>query len=218
LIALLCCVALLLIQTPLLNPLAMSARDQVQRLLDGRVAAQDFNVAGLAESLGSPGKQQLEHLSAQLAAGEIFDEPTRQVLRQKIEDYQAGLIAKSKEKARPKLEWLGPALDSVEKIDELESSTRRCGTSGCFLYAIDLDNDGRSEVLLIPKGDWPDKVFFLTLSDKNIWMISGTLEGIKSHQRLTDMIRLGKLKPMKSRYQTFEAGEEYFAPIPYDKN
>ncbi|MBI1365352.1 MAG: DUF4153 domain-containing protein [Alphaproteobacteria bacterium] len=56
-------VALLLVASPLLNPWALSARDQELRLLSGAVTADRFDFGYLRFELGAPGARALDRLS-----------------------------------------------------------------------------------------------------------------------------------------------------------
>lgn len=53
---------IVLLQTPVLDPLQMSAADQTRRLESGRAAAADFDFAYLQFQLGQPGRDALERI------------------------------------------------------------------------------------------------------------------------------------------------------------
>ncbi|MEX0645765.1 MAG: DUF4153 domain-containing protein [Parvularculaceae bacterium] len=55
-------IVLILLATPVLDPWAMSARNQVERLLDGRAKASEFDYGYLRFSLGRHGERALERL------------------------------------------------------------------------------------------------------------------------------------------------------------
>ncbi|MGB0865931.1 MAG: DUF4153 domain-containing protein [Granulosicoccaceae bacterium] len=55
----------LFLATPLLDFGAVASRDQVQRLLKGKVSNEDFDAAALAFDFGPQGRQALEHLDTQ---------------------------------------------------------------------------------------------------------------------------------------------------------
>lgn len=69
LIALLSFVVLMLVFTPVLNPLTYSAANQMERLLSGRTSADAFDARALRYRLGKPGIEQFERLSRLVKEG-----------------------------------------------------------------------------------------------------------------------------------------------------
>ena len=84
LLAVLCCALLLALNTPLLNPLRLSAEDQVGRLRSGALKPEAFDVRALRFDLGKPGEQAFEALRADLEQGRILDADGREALRRRI--------------------------------------------------------------------------------------------------------------------------------------
>lgn len=85
--------ALALMQTPLLDPLAVSARDQARRLETGKVAAADFDFAAMQFRMGAPGRAALERVAA------LEDHPEAETIRAELarvrsaDDYYEAEIA-----------------------------------------------------------------------------------------------------------------------------
>ncbi len=63
--ALMWVITLILLRTPVLDPVAWSANNQVARLLEGKVSAADFDFGYLRFALGKPGRQALQRLVQQ---------------------------------------------------------------------------------------------------------------------------------------------------------
>jgi len=78
-LALLVCIVLLAIHTPWFNPLEMSARNQVQRLLDGRTPPERFDADYLYWKLGEAGRRQFEWLLTHLDQQPQWEAATREV-------------------------------------------------------------------------------------------------------------------------------------------
>lgn len=219
LIALLLCVLLVGMHSPWLSPLAFSARDQVQRLLSGRTAVEDFDAEYLRYSLGEPGQRQFEALQAQLEQGRILDAAGRERLQSLMREALHGGADEQGEAAEPpgpKLEWLGTPEEGHEQFVALASSSSRCQAPGCLLWAVDLDQepDGRKEVLQLSREEWPTPIYFFSRSAAGEWQQAGTLEGTVNTSELIRQIRAGEARLVRPRYQSLQAEGVLLVPLP----
>lgn len=201
-IALLSFVVLLLMFTPLLDPQAFSARNQVQRLLDGRTPVAEFDARSLRQKLGAPGREQFDGLLAQVRQGQILDEPGRAQLLEMLES--VSIKDQPHDYLTPKLYWLGPVPEGSQRLIELLTTHNDCNPPGCAAWAVDLDDDGVDEVLLIQKQSWASSAAMYTREDqgKGEWRHAGVLSGITDAPQLIRQIREGKVKPVRQRYKT----------------
>lgn len=81
--------ALVLFFSPLNDPFALSARSQVARVLDGRLAIADFDAGDLYWRLGKPGREAFDVLQVRLEGGELQGLPGRDLLRAKLAEVTA---------------------------------------------------------------------------------------------------------------------------------
>ena len=201
LIALLSFVVLMLVFTPLLNPLAYSATNQVERLLSGRTPVDQFDMRTLRRHFGAPGVQQFEALSRLLAQGQILDAPGREQLARLIAETDP--VVRSRDAYGPKLEWVGPAPEDSAQLLEVSLTRSQCGSEGCVAWQVDMDGDGSSEVLLVPKHAYTHSAF-LYVRDNGVWRDESRLDGLKGSETLIEQIRQGTVKPVRPRYLTLE--------------
>lgn len=219
LIALLLCVLLVGIHSPWLSPLEFSARNQVQRLLSGRTAAEDFDAEYLSYSLGEPGKREFEALQALLEQGRVLDAPARERLQSLMREAQplgTDEQGEAVEPPGPDLEWLGAPEEGHEQFVALASRSSRCQAPGCLLWAVDLDldPDGRKEVVQLSKEEWPEAIFFFTRTAEGQWQQAGTLEGTVNTPELIRQIRAGTTRLVRPRYQSLQAKGVLLVPLP----
>ncbi|WP_313741144.1 DUF4153 domain-containing protein [Pseudomonas sp.] len=200
-------------QSPLLDPLGLSARNQVARVLDGRTPVADFNADALLHLFGAPGREAFEGLERQLEAGTVLDEPGREALRQRLQAAREP----NEHPAAPKLEWLGAEPgDSTTVIERIlaEWSCRE----GCYLWALDMDGDGHDEVLAIPRQRYTTGVLLFALRE-GVWVKVGQYDSLSlesDHAELVKKIRAGEIAPVTPRYKTFmtDQREWMFQPEP----
>lgn len=199
-IALLSAVLVVMFYTPLLNPLQISANNQVERLLSGRTAIQEFDARTLYHHLGKPGREAFKALEARLKTDELFDAEGRKKL-QWIMDEAHPLYADDSH--APNLEWLGPEQPGSEAFTTMVMAQSQCGGKGCFLWAVDMDGDGRNEVLMIPRHTYASSVFLFAREGEGEWREVGSLHSIRDNtERLVQLIRHGQMKPVMPRYKT----------------
>ena len=201
-IALLCVVLLLAMHTPWFSPLKMSANNQVQRLLSGRTAVDNFDADTLRNRLGSEGKQAYDALLEQVEQGLVLAEPGRQVLLKRLKEVSAGNGPTGSERL---LEWIGPKVEGSEQVYDKRFNGQLCLAPGCALWAVDLDQDGQPEVLQLPKNKWSEPLYFFKRDAQGNWQRVGTYAGGgESSLELIEKIRQGKVKVVTPRYQSLQ--------------
>ncbi|NER61478.1 DUF4153 domain-containing protein [Pseudomonas sp. MAFF212428] len=200
-IALLSFVLLMLVFTPVLNPLAYSAANQVERLLSGRTPVDQFDMHTLRHQFGAAGVQQFEALSKSLEQGQILDARGREQLARLI--VKTDPVDRSRDAYGPKLEWVGPAPEDSAQLLEVSLTRTQCGSEGCVAWQVDMDDDGVNEVLLVPKHAYTHAAF-LYVRDNGVWRDESRLDGLKGSDVLIEQIRQGTLKPVRPRYLTLE--------------
>ena len=201
-IALLCVVLLLAMHTPWFSPLTMSANNQVQRLLSGRTAVDNFDADTLRNRLGSEGKQAYDALLEQVEQGLVLAEPGRQVLLKRLKEVSAGNGPTGSERL---LEWIGPKVEGSEQFYDKRFNGQLCLAPGCALWAVDLDQDGQPEVLQLPKNKWSEPLYFFKRDAQGNWQRVGTYAGGgESSLELIEKIRQGKVKVVTPRYQSLQ--------------
>ena len=201
-IALLCVVLLLAMHTPWFSPLTMSANNQVQRLLSGRTAVDNFDADTLRNRLGSEGKQAYDALLEQVEQGLVLAEPGRQVLLKRLKEVSAGNGPTGSERL---LEWIGPKVEGSEQFYDKRFNGQLCLAPGCALWAVDLDQDGQPEVLQLPKNKWSEPLYFFKRDAQGNWQRVGTYAGGgESSLELIEQIRQGKVKVVTPRYQSLQ--------------
>lgn len=225
-LALLFCVLLVLVNTPLLNPIRLSVDDQVQRLLDGRTNAQAFDAHYLRFGLGKAGEQAYAQLQMDLDQERILNPEARRALRERMEETSLSFEEQSaKDRARapkPELEWIGHPPKGSEQfvaISEIEDSP--CN-SGCVLWAVDLDEDGQSEVVVVPRTSFryeykSPRIY--VLDEKGEWDDRGSLlwaqlpDGHVDTETLIRDIREGKISLVKPRYRQLQSSDMLLTPL-----
>ncbi|NBF07611.1 DUF4153 domain-containing protein [Pseudomonas sp. Fl4BN1] len=203
-LALLSFVALLLLFTPVLDPQALSASNQVQRLLSGRTPVADFDARTLRRHLGEPGRAQFNALLEQVRQGQVLQEPDRTTLRELLESVSRD--GQSVDYLTAKVQWLGPEVDDSAQLVEVLTSRSDCTPPGCFAWAVDLNDDGVNEVLLIGKHAWESSAMLFARDGQGeiLWRYTGKFNGINDAAGLIAQIREGKIKPVRQHYKTFK--------------
>ncbi len=142
---------LVLMHVPALSPLQLSAANQYQRLLDARLPTERTDLGALRFQLGEPGRRYLQALRDELS--EPWENEARRTGLQadlqrldKADHYWAWKQEQEVANAPP-VPWIGQPV-----TDEDGSLARAVSNQGCLaecrLFAVDLDRDGQSEVLL----------------------------------------------------------------------
>jgi len=161
-LALLAACLLVLMHVPMLSPLQLSAANQYQRLLDANLPTEQTDLGALRFQLGEPGRRYLQALR------EALDEPWKdEALRTRLKgdlqrldraDHYWAWKREQEVAAAPPLPWIGKPV-----ADDDGSLARAVNYQGCVekcsLFAVDLDRDGQSEVLLLRAESWEIPVF-----------------------------------------------------------
>ncbi|WP_233986428.1 DUF4153 domain-containing protein [Pectobacterium versatile] len=201
LLAAVICVLVILLHTPLLNPEAFSARNQLQRLLSGKTPVDEFDLWALRDDLGTAGREQFTWLAEELKQDRILDATARQVLLDRLQGRPA--------KVRPvQVEWVGPLEDGIESMLQGDNLGNRCREAACLLFAIDLTGDGRNEVLIFPRAGWGGGGKILARDEKGQWQIAARLFGSVGTEQLIELIKDGKVEAVTPRFKTVRIGEE----------
>lgn len=208
--ALLVCAVLLLIHAPGLNPQALSASNQVQRLLDGRTPAGEFDAEYMHRKLGKPGREALDGLLANLDQLSQFTAQDRVLLRNRIEVARDFRKRDSLPVAETSLVWIGTPVAGHEQFADPKLGLQTCNQHPCVLWPVDLDADGQMEVVLfsISTSHLP---FYRRAKDGK-WELVGYLDGEYGPDDMPELIRQGKFRLVKPRYQGLEIDGRKFIP------
>lgn len=165
-------VVLLALLSPVADPVRLSVDNQVSRLLAGKVKPADFDFDYLRFSSGQLGTRALEKLSkaggdigrlakaAQARESRYAPEPPKPDNVQPL----AGLSVYPAGKTAPdslKAQWVTVAAGRCEKTNE-----------NCRLIMLDLDGDGRDEVLI---GSPKANLDLLALGEDGVWTMQGVI-------------------------------------------
>ncbi|MFJ5393176.1 DUF4153 domain-containing protein [Pectobacterium sp. CHL-2024] len=199
LLAAVTCVLMVLLHTPVLNPEAFSARNQVQRLLSGKTPVDEFDLWALRDELGAAGRQQFTWLAEELKQDRILDETGRQALRDRLQGRPA--------QVRPvQVEWVGPLEDGVESMLQGDNLGNQCREIACLLFAIDLTGDGHNEVLVFPRVGWGNGGKILARDEQGQWQIAASMYGAIGTEKLVALVKDGKVEAVSPRFKTIRIG------------
>lgn len=213
-IALQLCAVLVAINTPWLNFEQLSARNQVQRLLDGRTPPETFDASVLYWDLGASGRRALDQLLEQVDSLEQFSVATRQGLRARLQATRDnGSWAQPEPAAPANLIWLTGKVRDAEQFSDPELQGTDCNRQACYLWAVDLDGDGQDEVLSFSSG-WPQIQLFH--HEDGHWRKVGYMEGSIVPEKLAEQIRAGKATIRAPRWRSVEIDGQVFIPVEID--
>ncbi|MEQ9848202.1 DUF4153 domain-containing protein [Pectobacterium brasiliense] len=201
LLAAVTCVLVVLLHTPVLNPEAFSARNQVQRLLSGKTSVDEFDLWALRDELGTAGRQQFNWLAAELKHDRILGATGRQALRDRLQGRPA--------QVRPvQVEWVEPLEDGVESMLQGDNLGNQCREIPCLLFAIDLTGDGHNEVLVFPRVGWGNGGKILARDEKGQWQIAASMYGAIGTEKLVEQVKDGKVEAVTPRFKTVRIGDQ----------
>lgn len=207
-IALMTVLLLLVIHTPWFSPLQFSAKNQVQRLLEGKTPVESFDADTLRNRMGAPGRLAYETLLTQAEQGQVLTPEARQVLLKRLKEAETG-TRRSGERV---VEWIGPKVEGSEQFDSPKLSNPACRVEGCVLWAVDLDQDGRDEVLQVSKRTGYAVPEFFKRDAQGSWQRAGSYDSVENAQALIEKIRQGDVKVVKPRYQSLQVEDEILDP------
>ncbi|KHS83298.1 DUF4153 domain-containing protein [Pectobacterium carotovorum] len=201
LLAAVICVLVILLHTPLLNPEAFSAKNQVQRLLSGKTPIDEFDLWALRDESGTAGRQQFNWLAAELKHDRILDATGRQVLLERLEGRPAKVLP-------VQVEWVGPLEDGVESMLQGDNLGNQCREIPCLLFAIDLTGDGHNEVLVFPRVGWGNGGKILARDEQGQWQIAASMYGAIGTEKLVEQVKDGKVEAVTPRFKTVRIGDQ----------
>ncbi|WP_446435734.1 hypothetical protein [Pseudomonas sp. 1152_12] len=225
-LALLSCVMLVLINTPVLDPVRLSVDDQVRRLLDGRTKPEAFDADNLRFGLGKAGEQAYAKLQVDVDQGRVLNPEARRALRERMDDtalsYSERYANERARRPKPELEWIGPTPTGSEQFVDISLTPDSICEFGCVLWAVDLDQDGQSEVLVVPHArvhheSKPPRIY--ALDGKGEWDDRGPLlwtqwpGGYVDTETLIHDIREGKVSLVTPRYRQLQSSDMLLTPV-----
>lgn len=214
-IALLISVLIILIHSPLMNPMAWSAKDQYQRLISQNISTADFDFGALKFKLGIPGHMYLQQLR---------ELPPENPLQAEIHGHILAVDA-----AQSYYQWKNntenqPLADHV-MIESIDGSTivpetfidalgaEHCRRTTCYVLAIDLNRDAHEELIFFDMDeDWSAPQLYVQV-DNGEWVKQGAFGpsmGKTRRQELIEKLRNEPYQAVDQRYQSFKVGEEVY--------
>lgn len=196
-IALVTAVLLILLQTPVLNPLELTAANQYQRLLAGKA---DMQALGdLRFRYGEAGKRYHERLR------QSTDLP------QPLADWVAG---KRPELPPATAEWLGAELPITEQLLQIHEVERVCRQQGCYLMALDMRLDAHSEteerqILWLDTTEPLAKLAFIVRSSEGVWHLQDIHHLREESAQVLERLRQGDFQLETPRYRRLVLGETW---------
>lgn len=208
-VALLVAALALLTHTPLLDPLSWSARSQMARLLDERVAPEDFDYGFLHFELGRRGSAVLDELLEHRRAAEF--RAGIELVRQMQHYWRWKEYLEDRAMPDP---GIGVEPPGAEFPTELMYAIQRhllghyelkgCfSESGCFMFAVDLDDDSEDEWIL----SHPRRSVLFDQKPDGRWYRAGELERILDRGELREALAQGKVGAEPPRLQDLRIGD-----------
>ncbi|RMQ50570.1 hypothetical protein ALQ04_03805 [Pseudomonas cichorii] len=217
-LALLVCLVVVLIYTPWLNPQKFSARDQVQRLKDGRTSPDSFDTYNLRNRLGKPGRQEFERLLADMDSLQQFEPEVRARLKTRMYDTYNGAFRYIPKQPVPEHNfiWIGLPVDGHEQFSNPELGSLNCNRYRCGMWAVDLDGDGQNEVIQFSSE--PSQMYFFRFDSDGVWKEAGRMDGPShSAKKWADLVREGKTRVVEPTYRSLEIGGQLYTPTETDR-
>lgn len=161
-VALFVVVLAIAVHTPVLDPLGWSARNQYQRLIEGKADPKDFDYGALRFLMGRAGYAKLEALERAESLPNALLIRTHVVAAKAAESYYALRKARppkqltEPELLKGRLEVLPKGAEAPERLLQAVVEKHSAGADncvrvgGCLLYAVNLDEDPENEYLLVP--------------------------------------------------------------------
>ena len=156
----------------------------------------------------------------------ILDPESRRALRERMEDtslsYEEQLAKERARAPKPELEWIGPKPKGSEQFVAISEIADSPCDSGCVLWAVDLDEDGQSEVLVVPgagfRYEYKSPRIYV-LDEKGEWDDRGPLlwtqlpDGHVDTETLIRDIREGNISLVKPRYRQLQSSDMLLTPV-----
>ncbi|MDO7927234.1 DUF4153 domain-containing protein [Pseudomonas sp. KFB-139] len=214
-LALLVCVVVVSTHTPWWNPEELSARNQIQRLMDGTTSPAIFDAYSLRNSLGKPGLRAFNRLMADLdQLPQNMDANAREVLKTRM--YDALETSTKRYRAIPVPDqnriWIGEPVDGHEQFANPKLGSLNCNKLQCVMWVIDLDGDGQNEVVQFFASTQAWMYIFKRNADGQ-WEEIGRMDGsFHTGKELADMIRAGKVRLVEPRYRNLDIDGQLYTP------
>ncbi|PWF22146.1 hypothetical protein DD235_12240 [Corticimicrobacter populi] len=215
--ALLMCVALVLLLSPLLDPSRIAVNSQVARLERGEVKPDEFDFYMLLEQSGRYGQQALTQL-AELSGSPAKEEIARLARKMQV---NRGLTAVEDLPVRTDEEMLaalkilpGPAAMPPGAPEGLIAALRALsdtrteqacldGREECLLWPADLNGDGRTDLMLIvDQKHWGQVTIFSQDVESKRWQ--AVAEGIEVNAPWLEGMREGQARVVPSPWHNIE--------------
>ncbi len=207
---------IVLVNSPLLSPVSVAANSQVARLLDGKVAAANFDYNYLRFSLGRVGLEKLQFLK------EVETHPESELIRQRAEQALLKEYRWSKEQVKDvadvaKLFEVYPAGRELDGglIELLRNKQRDWPYSACFsntdclIFLADMNGDGVEDAVMA--SNW--NLTLLARRDGK-WEIAGRLEGQGNRAKFREQIRKDGVRVVKSPWKALKSGNDIWHVVP----
>jgi len=210
LLALVSVALLLLMHLPPLSPLQLSAANQYQRLLDEQVPAERTDLGALRFQLGQPGRDHLEKLRQRLSQPGVADARREQLQAdlQRLDgadNYWNWRHAHDMANTAP-VPWIGEPLEDAGGALAQAIATQGCDED-CSLFAVDLDDDSQSEVLLL-RGARPRIVTVLGREANGSWRWIGHLRSADEQtldgETLKEQVERGAWRVVAPRFNALQ--------------
>lgn len=214
-IALLISVLIILIHSPLMNPIAWSAKDQYQRLISQKITTADFDFGALKFKLGIPGHMYLQQLRELPPENPLQAEIYGHILA--VDTAQSYYQWKNNTENQPLADHVmiesidGSTIVPETFIDGL--GAEHCRRATCYVLAIDLNRDDHEELIFFDMDkDWSAPQLYVQI-DNDEWVKQGafgTSLGKNSRQELIDKLRSEPYQAVDRKYQALKVGEEVY--------
>jgi hypothetical protein len=214
-IALFVCLCIVLIHSPLVNPVALSAGNQVSRLISGRVKPADFDFGALKFQFGIPGQQALEKLNNLPATNPLHTKIASLLAAvNHAETYYAWKQTQEKIK-NPQPAQFTLIGSSAFALDGLENGLEQeqCRNAPCIVYPVDLNNDNKDELIVIDTAHYYHQMLLFSRDSRGIWQKQGVLGDASSpekQKKLVEQLKNMTAKPAPPLYQSLEVGESVY--------
>ncbi len=208
------------VHTPLLDPIAWSARNQLTRLVEGRVAAQQFDYGFLRFRLGRTGWESLAELEQLSEHPEIAAIRAEVAAAREAESYRDLATRPTVLLTEENLEFIAPAepypqdLVSFIATDITRNQADGCiEARDCVVFAVALDGDSDDEYVVVLSGDTDYAILAYDRNEDGNWqrlgrlMRSGPARELPDRAVFLDSLRLVGFTPVEVPYRDLEIGE-----------
>ena len=215
------------LHTPLGDPLAWSARSQVERLRSGKVSAAEFDFGALRFHLGHRGEAALRELEAEPPPDEAALVRERIRLARTAGDYwnwKRGLeepfdVDRSFAWRPLGSPWPPGLRESLERLAMSDYRLRECKERegrNCWTFSADLDGDGQAEALVSSDKHGYVQLIALARGDGDEWRVVGILRSNKGNYSFWELSALledlesGRFERVLRVYPDLEIGGEVY--------